>query len=624
MKKALIILIVIFWGSIAHADIVASRTSGVAPLYVHFYADDMVIASDGNATEPFHDYEGYWLFDDSGAGDWVDGKSKNVAYGGVTAHVFDSSGTYTVSCTVRNSSGTVSTDTETITVSDPDTYYSTTATTCVNPSGDSTFTGCPSGANQVQTDDLTTITGYCDAGERLLLKRGASWTSAGVDFPDNTGPVTIGAYGTCTSPDSLGICSNAPQITMSGTPVNASGEFINLTDKLDWRIMDLYITGSNSFRFVWGSMDFGNTLIYKNEFNTFYTGVSWSHWKDDASDIIEYNGIFCNDGSNTQYWVSYSGSEHFAVMGNVFDDSTDSHTLRVWQSYIGVIAHNRISGAGTTNVTGRHVLKLFGPNESEVALETGLALDHRTKFTVVSDNVFGHSGAQAIAIGPQNAASDERLTDIVFERNLYQADFGTVGTADDPQIALEVWGRYFTVRNNIFDASNETDNFFTWINLQQRGVEPTPLAHRVYNNTIYRDDSSTGALLGIFIESTADDLIVRNNLFSFPNATGSITIIDDNGTNTTSSNNSRVDSPGYVDPDNATPLSRDFSISPPSASVIDQGYTINEVLDDYSGLRRLGLTYDIGAHEHGAPAESGNVSSSNMIGTITTSGNIIE
>ena len=77
------------------ADISPARTSGVAPLAVFFDATG-TIDTDGS-TNDFHDLTYSWDFDDPDAGTWsFSGLSKNVAFGPVAGHVFETAGTYGV------------------------------------------------------------------------------------------------------------------------------------------------------------------------------------------------------------------------------------------------------------------------------------------------------------------------------------------------------------------------------------------------------------------------------------------------------------------------------------------------------------------------------------------------
>ncbi len=122
---------------------------------------------------------------------------------------------------------------------------------------------------------------------------------------------------------------------------------------------------------------------------------------------------------------------------------------------------------------------------------------------------------------------------------------------------------------------------------------------RLLNNTLYRSDASNDFNDGIVINAGCADTVARNNLLSAPDVTGPVALIADSGTGTTATNNQVIDNPNFTDPDNADPLSRDFTLQTGSLA-INQGSTV-EVLDDYADLRRTGLIYDLGAHEHGAP-----------------------
>ncbi|MEW6251289.1 MAG: hypothetical protein AB1716_11625 [Planctomycetota bacterium] len=91
----------------------ASRTSGVAPLLVHFDAVDVDGWLSGVLQPPNEDFALFyyeWNFDDPGSGNWsTTGYSRNYAIGFVAAHVFENPGHYEVRLTVTTNAGAVHT-----------------------------------------------------------------------------------------------------------------------------------------------------------------------------------------------------------------------------------------------------------------------------------------------------------------------------------------------------------------------------------------------------------------------------------------------------------------------------------------------------------------------------------
>jgi PKD repeat protein len=570
-------------------DLSPSRASGVAPLSVHFYVD---LPASTPSSRPFHDYLYIWNFGDTGAGTWgTNGKSKNSARGPVTTHIFETPGTYTVALTVKGENGTViGMGSTSITVTDPDTVYSGTNTTCVNVAGDTDFTGKPTGAREVSTDDLTTITQYATAGSRILFKRGGSWVSTGTTFPDNAGPVTLGAYGTGTSPDALGIYSNAPLITLS------TGNFCDLSDKQNWRIMDLHLVNSGNAGSFGGLTSMQRILFQQLKISGFNTAIGWTHWNETTSILLDQMVISECDLSDSFSITVYVGCERLALLGNIVKDSVETHVIRVWQSYLGVISHNISSGASLDTTDGRHALKFHGPGiEENYPPEPSTSyLEHRTSFTVISDNIFGSSGPWPVDIGPADGGHNCYITDIIFEGNRIIPDYGSQ-TFNTVQIALLLWASYCTARNNIIEGTGGF-NGFTGINISRRGIEPLPTGNEIYNNTIYRQDEEglTNAHVGIFISSDASDTIVKNNFARFPVIAGNA-MIDNDSADLEQSNNTLITNPNLVDPDNVDPLSRDFHPNVGS-SAIDAGTTV-PVYEDFEGNVRPDGDYDSGAYE---------------------------
>jgi PKD repeat protein len=568
----------------------ASRSSGVAPLYVSFTAG--YSASSGSQGE-FHSNEYLWDFGDSSAGTWgTSGVSKNKDKGPVAAHVYETAGSYAATLKVRNASGTVSSQAFHINVSDPDSVYSGLNTVCIASLSQNDFAGCPAGARHVATDDISEISNHVGVSKRVLLHRGSAWNSTGENIPNGSGPTTLGAYGACSDPDELGICSNAPLIALSGTPIVDT--FLSLSRKQDWRIMDIHFSGTSAYQgAIGGAINIQRILMLRLKAEGFNTPLGNSHWKGSPSDLIDQVALVSSDVSGGITNCVYIGAERLAILGNRIYDASQSHVLRVWQLYLGVIRHNLISGANVDVARGRHALKLHGPAE-DIINPSGIegVLNHRTHFAVVSDNVFGASGPWPVSVGPQDALHDERVSDILFERNKLITQFGTQ-SPDPVQVSLHIWGSYISVRNNVIDGTGSS-NGFTGIRVTQRGAHPNPVHNTIYNNTIYRRDSGPNEHRGIDIDSAAGGTIVRNNLVSFPAVSNPVAVRDQSA-DLIQSNNLHSTNAGFVDPDNTNPLNRDFAIQATSPAR-NQGVTV-PLLDDVSGASRV-EPYDLGAYEY--------------------------
>ncbi len=581
-------------------DSVVSRTSGVAPLAVHFFADFVDSVSGDERIDRFHHYDYTWDFGDTGIGNWgTSGKPKNIGKGAVAVHVYEEPGDYNVTLTIRDHSGVVDTENYSISVSDPDTLFSGTNTICINESGDDDFSEAPTGARTIATDDLSTIVQYATAGNRILFKRGSSWTTSGLIWPRDSGPVTIGAYGTEINPDSQGIYENAPQITVTDE------SFLPLDYKQNWRIMDLYLVDeTRSHVGISGATSMQQLLMLRLKIEGFSSGITLSHWN--GPECIQNNDIviaLCNvsDGGGN---VLYAGSERLALLGNIVADSQTTHIVRVWQAYRSVIAHNIMSGSSLANTAGRGALKLHGPGyypggEGAVTLAepepSTLFLRIKTEYCIIADNIFGSSGPWPVTIGPQNFSADERLSNIIVERNRFHPDYGSQ-SATPVQFAMHLWTTYSTVRNNIFDGTGSNpDHSYRVIRLTDRGAMPPQTYIEIYNNTIYRSDSSSYAHYGINVWENVTNSIIRNNLVSFPYATGAVTLIENLSSDLVSSNNLLTDNALFVSPDVADPLARNFSLQNDSPA-INAGITV-PVYVDFSLNPRPESSSNLGAFE---------------------------
>ncbi len=242
---------------------------------------------------------------------------------------------------------------------------------------------------------------------------------------------------------------------------------------------------------------------------------------------------------------------------------------------------------------GRHALKLHGPSEDMVnPSATQSALNHKTQFAIVSDNIFGASGPWPVTIGPQDELNDERLTDIIFERNRVISQYGTQ-SANPVQVSVHIWASYSSFRNNIIDGSGSASGYTGFI-VTRRGLCPAPVGISLYNNTIYRRDSGPNEHRGFDINSEVSKTVLKNNLVSYPSVSNP-ELIRNLSSDTIASHNLLTSRAEFIDPDNSAPLERNFDLKE-SSPAINQGELV-PIYEDFDGVNRR-ESFDIGAFEY--------------------------
>lgn len=518
----------------------ASRTSGIAPLSVFFDAipagNGVVQPSNGDHTSMYYT----WDFGDAAAGTWAtDGKSRNKAYGYMAAHVYETPGTYTARLTVLDANGQTHQYEQTITVApfSGTTYYVSNSQGSDNNNGLSTTAPFKSYAKAMS---------MAGTNRRILFKRGDSWTIGAGVAVGSSGPGIIGAYGTGNQPV-IRVTGNGPAFDMYGT---------------DWRIMDLKLVGpgsSSNQAGIEGTRLTRNTFLRVN-IESFRIGVTygWVGALDHAENTIADSTFKYNHINN-----AYLGGKKIAVLGSRFEQAGISHLLRVWHMRGGVISNNVFHDPGGD----RLALKFH--NELELALPD-------SQYGVISDNDFrGH--VYTVSIAPQWWGADERIKDVVFERNVLRA-------LSDSQAGLIVVAQRVTVRNNVFNANGAS--------LWYKGVEMSNnlaggnAAHKVYNNTIYRSDSADEF---IAIKVSGGDCVVRNNLACAPSCGYRVMVT---GSPDVQDHNLLHDNPLFVNP-----AGDDFCVRD-SSPAKNAGMALTCVRDSLNGLSRpLSGTCDLGAFQ---------------------------
>ena len=477
-----------------------ARTSGVAPLAV--FLDASGTTDGGVTTKPFHDIEYTWSFGDATAGTWTNGAhsgtSKNSATGPIAAHIFETPGTYTVSVTAFDGTHTATAST-TITVQNPDTVFAGTNTVCVSTNTD--FTGCPSGAAQAgNISDLAgALANISSTSKRLLFHAGHTWTAGDNATVSQAGPGHIGSFGS----------GAAPRIQATGN--NSAMLVINAAD---WRIVDLEFDGQN--RDVAAVINGGKeqvTLLRLNTHNVHSAFASSDFSLSDQFTIQDSSLTTIDSGIPTAggigIWVF---SQRFAFQGNAMDNGGGGeHVLRLPKLTKAIISNNTLSSPAPTKA----FIKLHQANPyANQALWDG----SYTEQVIIADNLFAAAVVPiswAVTISPQNASDDERLRNIIVERNWFKPNLGLT-------LAIEIAASYVTVRNNVADmttgAAISDYSAHTLVGVGTRGIEPPPSNVWVYNNSVYNADAAEFSMVMIN-SGVGPNIDVRNNAAYAPNST---------------------------------------------------------------------------------------------------------
>jgi len=587
-----------------NVSLVPSRTAGVAPLYVFFDAGGTTDTS--VTSRPFHDLDYRWDFNDAtgspvsgatwGTGAGAGVNSRNTAMGPVAGHVFERPGTYIVGLSVFDGVNTAIADT-TITVGDPDDATGTfagTNTICFSTSG--AFTGCPAGATHVTTSTFNTaINNNVASNRRLLFRRGETFTAASPGVIDVNGPGIVGAYGT----------GAKPIITGSGTaPVVAMGTY-NGSLYSDWRIMDLFLDGQNGQAGenvgVGTVGQFDQVTILRVDVVGTSTGFAASHWtltsgqqgydQWSIQDSTAAGVPDCNwTGHYICNWRIYIVGTRWSMQGNSLDNlgnpatlyAGGSHVIRAEMLQNSIIGNNTLKGAGDFQLD----IKLHAWAWDGSAGGNATAATYTEKILIEDNKIEGGANPWMLSLGPQDEITDERVRDVLVERNWFTANSRT-------QLQMHLNSSATTVRNNICDLTGAP--YHTCVSVSQWGVTPAPTNVRVYNNTFYSGSGSD--FVGVEI-GTASATVVQNNLACAPSGASPVMLVD-LGTATVSSNNllGTVAADLFVSATPAVPAG--FALQGTTANLArDTGLSSVPVLSDFFGTSRPqnGAT-DIGAFE---------------------------
>ena len=540
-------------GGSIHASLAANRTSGVAPLSVFF---DASATTASGVTKPFHHLACHWDFDNP------EGRRPDST-GPVAAHVFDQPGMYNVKLTVEGTDGTVRVLSKIITVEDPDSVFFGNKTVCF--SNDTNFTGAPADALKVTTRSYDTALKYYGTAKRLLFKRGHSFDHRLSQDLKANGPSILGAFGAVGNRDERGIASNAPIINTL-----AAYDAVNLVGK-DIRVMDLsfndVVKTGVYYRAVHTPNGAEYALIYRLNISGYErsilmgTGKQVKQESNTVADcVVTGRGVVAS---------AYIGGRRLAILGNYMNNAdVSSHVLRVTFADRCSIDSNQLLYPEFS----KHCIKLLqgGPNYPEGSL---------TQRVVISRNTMNCRSGWMVTLGPQNRTTDERLKDILVEKNIMVAENGT-------GVAFVINCADVTVRNNVI-LNKGTGDYFAAILVERRGIEPIPSGVEIHNNTYANPSNSLLEDLFIRVSQHTGAVLCSNNLTYAPKNTNFI--LKKGAASATLAGNLHTRNPGFVDINNM-----DFSLKGTSPA-IGKGVPA-PVLDDMRGWQRRRLpSMDVGA-----------------------------
>jgi hypothetical protein len=584
------------------------RGTGISPFLVFFDATGTTDSSLTGSATAFRDVTYTWNFGDSnasGTDTWTYGSNKgrnsrNSATGGVAAHLYVTPGTdtaYTVTVTAHSGANSASCQLG-VTAHDPAgaNGFAGTKTTCVSASGTPTpgSGGCPAGAAVLNSASFNTALSALGSGKRVLFKCGDSFSGDNATLNGTTW--SVGAYGGCE-----GTQTNRPILRDSGT----SGELMVALSSGDGRIADLDLEGNGTAASGVNTPQ-GNSKIayqitlynlYSNGNNTSYTWSQGAQWGliDSVMTGMKSIGTFANYNENNP--TTWSGNvvnnlDYQALLGNSLNGSgviiggAGKETVRISACRFCAIENNTIHNADNTGA----VLKLHNGNtNNSLPTWTGIY----TEFVEISDNLFsGNSGANLVENAPQNSGDDERLRNIVVERNLFSASTGAQGGR-----LLLVSAVNETVRDNVFYMLGSASLYPIYgAQFARRGIEPVPSGAQTYNNTCYSPNpqSSQGCIGfdGVTMVAPPINSVAQNNLF-YVTAGGHATVVNTGSGNTVSNNSvSSTSNPGFSNASGSFSLISDFK---PTANY--SGATSVPVLYDALGTP-WASAWDLGALHH--------------------------
>lgn len=529
-------------------SVIASRTSGVAPLAVFFDATGTTATA---TTRPFHDLEFSWTFGETGLGNWAKGRpnaSRNAAKGPVAAHVFETAGVYTVTVVVKDGVNTVTNSCTQITVTDPDTVYSGLNTVCIGAAVDPTpgAGGCPAGADHhIQPNFTTAVNTYLATGKRVLFKAGDTFGGTTGTTISANGPWTLGSFPVGSSAKVANTGTNVTVIAIgSGAGLfNADGRIMDMEiDGSAGTVLDITTGAKVSSISAVGNFDqltflrlnihdvFDGPIFYGGNGSPINVAGNNHVW--DQLTIVEstIKTIGYNDPTDLDPFSFASGTHgvfifatRFAMLGNLIEDSiAGEHLARLEYLSKAVVSNNTLKTGPVTKET--IALRTTGQVDPAPAADATVSYVRHvlptpspTQYVVISDNNLTLDSAAGIRVAPANDSLPGAIQNVITERNYYQGAPASAACGGlCAQVAVVTQANGHTMRNEIVDM----ENFKAFRLVQVRGGVGLGMAVgsnvSIYNNSGYSGANSGGTAYMTLLDAGTSNIKVKNNLVYVP------------------------------------------------------------------------------------------------------------
>jgi hypothetical protein len=614
---------------------IVPRSSGISPLLVFFDCTGTTDTAITNGMTPFQDVQFLWNLGDtqsSGLGNWLHGahsgyRSKNLATGGIAAHLYivpdgagDKAATAIVAAT--DAAGNTATCGLSITAFDPagSNGFPGTATTCVSSSGTPVAGsgGCPAGTAVLNTATLSAaLNSGSLSGQRRLLKCGDTFTGGvtirGVKW-------SVGGYGSCPGVAiTSGNQANYPHVSGTiGINMQCAGGS-SVLQTCDGRVADLvgntgaspFVQVTSNFAFVPAQVTLDN--LFSNATNQNYYGAECvqcgliqlvaNNQGVNQGTFWNLAGNMCQNASSS-FNCGQGASPQFNPIG---------YTAMLGGSYSGAGAPNNGSGIESVRISGCQQC-VFADNDFLNANNVGGVfkfqsnntqnsqcqwLGEFSQNTEISDNFFGGtSGAELTDIIVQNQNYDERLRNILIERNIFEPSNGGAQLLFGAMNGI--------VRDNVFinsgaqigqrgfeGTSNNTPGG-SGVTCSGTGTTAAPVIANYPAFTEFYNNTCDGGACGAFFSGGAITGRAASSSIAANNMTAGSSAVRNTGTGNTVTNNSPTTTanPGFKNASGTLGLITDFK---PTAN-FSGGATV-PVQADALGVP-WGTTPDLGAVHH--------------------------